>query len=491
MSDYVIVGAGSAGCTLAARLSEDPACKVTLIEAGGSEKTMNVRGPGLYFALWRTARDWAFTTEPQEHVDGRRMFWPRGKVIGGSGSLNASLYVRGHRSDSDGWRDAGTPGWGWDDVLPLFKRSQKQRRGASAAHGAAGPLDVDDQQGLAPASLAFAEALAAVCKVPAVTCFNGGDSTGAGHYQVTVRDRVRCSTALAFLEPARARPNLTVVTGALVTGLVLDGTRVTGVRYRAGKKDEIARAEREVILCGGAIGSPHILLLSGIGPAAQLRAADVKVAHDLPGVGQNLQDHLLTTVTYDTPGGSTLALTRISLMASLLRYAVAKGGPFARSPVEAGGFVHTRAGLRAPDLQFHFVPWPTDDPNTDEKHPPPYGRRLSILPSLIYPESRGEIRLRSNDPAAAPVIEPRYFSESADLELLVTGVKLSREIAAAEPLARHCGAEVRPGPAATTDDAIRASIRRHVNTIFHPVGTCAMGTGADAVVDPELRVRGL
>ncbi len=491
MFDYVIVGAGSAGCTLAARLSEDPSVKVLLLEAGGSDRAMNVRAPGLYFALWRTARDWAFVTEPQAGVDGRRMFWPRGKVLGGSGSLNASLYVRGHRDDYDGWRDAGNPGWGWDDVLPLFKRSQRQRRGASAAHGADGPLDVDEQADLAPASRAFADALAKVCGVSLVDDFNGGDSTGAGLYQVTIRDRVRCSTSLAFLDPARARPNLTVVTGALVAGLVLEGKRATGVRYRVGKRDEIARADREVVLCGGAVGSPQQLLLSGIGPADHLRAVGVPVAVDLPGVGRNLQDHLFCTVTYDTPAGSTRALTRFSLVGSLTRYALARRGPLSRSPVESGGFVRTRPGLPCPDLQFHFAPYPTDEPNTDEKRATPFGRRMTILPSLIYPRSRGEICLRSSDPAMAPVIEPRYFSDPADLELLVTGVKLAREIAATEPLASHRGTEIRPGAAATTDDAIRASIRRHVNTIFHPVGTCAMGSGADAVVDAQLRVRGV
>jgi choline dehydrogenase len=490
MFDHVVVGGGSAGCVVAARLSEDPARKVLLLEAGGSDRALTIRAPGLYFALWRSKHDWAFATEPQPQVDGRRMFWPRGKVLGGSGSLNASLYVRGHRDDYDGWRDAGNPGWGWSDVLPYFVRAEDQQRGRSAAHGVGGPLRVEDQPASCTASSAFVAALAARCGVPVVDDFNSGDSEGAGHYQVTCRGGQRWSTARGYLEPARARPNLTVVTGAHVLGVTTAGTRVTGVRYRVGSRDETA-ATAEVVLCGGAIGSPQLLMLSGIGPAAHLRAHGIPVVVDLPGVGQNLQDHLFVGVTFEPRGDATPLISRLGLLRNLARFVARSAGPFARSPIDAGGFVRTRPDAPRPDLQFHVAPLPTFEPNWDEKRPLGFGRQLTILPSLLYPRSRGEIRLRSKDPAAAPAIDPRYFSDPADLELLVAGVKLTREIVGEAPLRALCGVERRPGPRVTDDDAIRACIRRHVETIFHPVGTCAMGSGPDAVVDATLRVRGL
>ena len=463
-----------------------------LIEAGGSDRDVRIRAPGLYFALWRSKHDWNFSTEPQAGVDGRRMYWPRGKVLGGCSSLNASLYVRGHRDDYDGWRDAGNPGWGWDEVLPYFRRSQDQQRGASAHHGGGGPLRVEDQRMCAPVSVAFAEALARGAGVAKVDDFNRGDSEGAGLYQVTCRDGLRCSTAQAFLAPARKRPNLTVASGALALGLTFAGSRVDGVRYRIGTKELTATARREVLLCGGSIGSPQLLMLSGIGPAAHLKEHGIPVRLDRSGVGQNLQDHLMATVTYDVAGKGARRVSRLNLTGWMARYLAGRGGPFGNSPVEAGGFVKSVVDAPRPDLQFMFAPVPTDEPNTDEARGVPYGhRRMTMLPSLLYPRSRGELRLRSSDPAAAPAIEPRYFSAPEDLELLVRGVKLSREVAATGPLAPHIGAEVRPGPAATDDDAIRASIRRHVHTSVHPGGTCAMGTGADAVVDPSLRVHGI
>ena len=476
--DYVIVGAGSAGCVLAARLSEDPKIKVLLLEAGGSERTLKIRAPGLYYKLWRSAHDWHFVTEPQAHVDGRRMYWPRGKVIGGSGSLNTLLYVRGHRGDYDGWRDAGNPGWGWDDVLPLFEKSVPV-------------LDVAHQPEVQQVSQAFAETLAKRCGVGLVDDFNRGDSEGAGLFQVTVRRGERCSSALAFLAPARSRPNLTVVSKALALGLVIDGSRVAGVRYRAGGVDETAAAGREVILCGGAIGSPHLLLRSGIGPAAQLREHGVTVELDLPGVGQNLQDHLLTFVSHDVKPGSARALTTLTGLGWLAQYLFGKRGPLSRSPVEAGGFVKIDPGAPRPDLQFHFAPYGGFEPNTDQPSPDPKGPQVMILPSLLYPKSVGEIRLASKDPMAAPVIDPRYLSDPADLALLLAGVKLGRELAATEPLAAHLVAERRPGKAAVSDDELCAVIRSNLNTIFHPVGTCKMGTGPDAVVGPDLRLRGV
>jgi len=491
MHDYVIVGAGSAGCALAARLSEDPETRVLLIEAGGKDDSLWIRAPGLYFALWRSKYDWAFCTEPQRNVDGRRMYWPRGKVLGGSSSLNAVLYVRGHRDDYDGWRDLGNPGWGWDDVLPYFKRSQRHVRGASDHHGAEGAVHVEEMRDVSPASLAFAAALAARTGVPFVDDFNRGNSEGAGIYQVTCCDRDRCSASVAFLRPALGRKNLTVVTNAHVTKIVTSASRVTGVRYKLGKTEHTAEARKEVVLSAGAVGSPQLLMLSGIGPAAHLEELGLPVVLDLPGVGQNLQDHLLTTVTYEVSEAATPMLNLGNLLGWIARFAINKSGPLGHSPVESGGFVKTRPGVPRPDLQFHFVPYPTDEPNTDEKRKMASGRQFTILPSLIYPRSVGEIRLKSADPLAPPAIDPNYLSAREDLELLIQGVRLSREIAATAPLSRYRGKELRPGAGATSDEQIAADIRQHLSTIFHPVGTCKMGIDAMAVVDPELKVRGI
>jgi choline dehydrogenase len=491
MYDYVVVGAGSAGCVLARRLSDDPAVKVALIEAGPAKhRSLKVRAPSLYQLLWRTPLDWNIVTEPQPHVANRKMYWPRGKVVGGTSCLNAMVYIRGHRANYDAWARLGNPGWSYADVLPYFKRSEDNARGASEYHGAGGPLAVSDQE-VSPLTEAFCAATAATCGVRVTDDFNAAEQEGAGRYQLTTRGGVRASTAAAFLDPIQGRANLAIVPGALVTRIVVEGGRARGITLRDARGERTITAEREVILCAGAIHSPHLLMVSGIGPADALRAVGVAVVHDLPGVGQNLQDHLLAGVMWKVESSHALALSTARILGWMLRYQLTGGGPFATGPVQAGAFVKSSPAEPVPDIQFHVTPWGPPQPNTDEHRAPERGRRFTILPGLIYPRSVGELRLRSADPAAAPAVDPRYFTDPADLEHLVRGMVLTREIGRTAPLAGMLGAELRPGPDVTTTAALADYIRQTVNTIFHPVGTCKMGVDDLAVVDPELRVRGL
>jgi choline dehydrogenase-like flavoprotein len=490
MFDFVVVGAGSAGCVLANRLSADGR-KVALIEAGPpAHRSFKVRVPGMYTALMRSALDWQFATEPQEHADGRRVYWPRGKVLGGSSSTNAMIYIRGHRANYDEWRDLGNPGWSYADVLPYFKRSEDYGRGASEYHGKGGPLAVEDGHG-SQVSRAFVEATAARCKVPITSDFNGAEQEGAGLHQHTVRGGLRWSTAHGFLDPVRARQNLTVITDALVTRVVVDGDRVTGVRARVAGVERVIEG-RETILAAGAVGSPHILMLSGIGVPEELRAAGVEPRHELRGVGKHLEDHLSIYLVFAAGARSGVrTLSRGWFTAWALQYMLRRSGPLAVGAGEAGAFVRTWPDAVIPDNQLYFTPYGVMAPNADIERGFRVGRHVTIWPTLLYPRSVGELRLRSADPAEAPIIDPRYFSARADLEHFVIGAKLAREIAATAPLAGMLGAEVWPGPAVDSDDALRAFARSNVGTVFHPTGTCKMGVDPEAVVDPELRVHGL
>ncbi|MDX6639980.1 MAG: choline dehydrogenase [Solirubrobacteraceae bacterium] len=482
-ADYVIVGAGSAGCVLAGRLSEDPAVRVTLIEAGGKGRHPNITIPAAFAKQFKTKLDWDFATEPEPHCDNRSLYIPRGKGLGGSSNMNAMLYVRGRPLDYDQWERQGAAGWSWESVWPYFLKSEDNVRGASEFHGVGGPVRVEEQR--SPRRLT-ARIMAAVenAGVPRVADYNGPEQDGVSPVQVFQKGGRRWSAADAFLRPAIKRPNLTVLTKRAVVGLELRDGRVTGVRLAGG---DVVRAEREVILAAGAIGSPQLLLLSGIGPAEHLREVGVPVAHDLPGVGANLQDHPFLTLVWGTTAGDSLY--GADKPRPLLEWLLRKSGPLTSTVGEAFAFVRTRAGLPAADVQFHFAPAYFVDHGNEEYD----GHAFTMGPVLVSPKSRGRLTLRSADPGAKPRILTNSLAAPEDVASLVAGVKLAREWAHTAPLADEVATEFHPGPDVQGDEAIEAWVRAHVELIYHPSGTCRMGAAddGDAVVDPQLRVRGL
>jgi choline dehydrogenase len=490
--DYVIVGAGSAGCVLAARLSEDPATRVLLLEAGPPDDADEIRIPAALNLLWQTTYDWGYSTVPQERAAGRPIYWPRGRTLGGCSSINAMIYIRGNRYDYDTWRDDyGCAGWGYADLLPYFLRAENNSRGASAFHGASGPLFVQDGRYRSPVSEAFVRA-AQHAGLEANDDFNGPRQDGAGFYQVTQRRGERWSAADAYLRPAMSRPNLTVQTDALVTGIDVIVGRAVGVRYLHRGAEENARADGEVILAAGAVGSPQLLMLSGIGPADHLAGHGIAVAADSPGVGANLIDHPVVPVMWNTPRAR--ALWERATPASLIRWRMTHAGPMATNVAEAGGFSRSDPELPAPDLQWHVLPVPFRDGGLAD----PTVRAVSILVTLIEVRSRGTVRLRSADPRHKPAIDPAYLSDTEDLRRLVRGIRMAREFAAARPLAKMCQSELAPGPGADSDAELAEFARREVTTIYHPVGSCAMGGDSvlaasrlTSVLDRELRVRGI
>ena len=486
-ADYVIVGAGSAGCVLANRLSEDPRVSVLLLEAGGKDRSPNIRIPAAFAKQFRTKLDWDYNSEPEPYCDGRSLYLPRGKGLGGCSSMNAMLYVRGRPLDYDLWEQQGAAGWGWDGVRDYFLKSEDNERGASEYHATGGPLNVADVRTPMPLTERFLGAAEAV-GIPRVADYNGPEQDGASPSQVTQRNGRRWSTASAYLKPAAKRPNLTVVTGATVLKIELAGGRAHGVRYRNARGTEtVATANSEIVLSAGSYGSPQVLMLSGIGPAANLTDVGVSVQHDLPGVGQNLQDHPYVVTVFDSKIGGSLADAEHPKY--LVQWLFKGTGPLASNVAEALAFVRSRPGLPAPDLQYHFAPAFFVEHGFEEYKE----HAMTVAPALISPKSRGQLWLRSANPLDKPAILTNTLEDPEDVAALVHGVKLAREIAHTGPLAEATGAELRPGAEYVSDDEIEAAIRRQVELLYHPVGTCRMGASDDddAVLDPELRVRGI
>jgi len=489
--DYIIVGAGSAGCVLAGRLSEDPRTKVLLLEAGPPDRSFWIHLPiGYGKTMWDRRINWCFETDPDPNMNGRRIYWPRGKTLGGSSSINGLIYIRGQREDYDHWAASGNPGWSYDEVLPYFVRSEHNQRGADAYHGDAGPLKVSDIG--APHELIEAFiAAAGQCGVPRNDDFNGAHQEGAGYYQLTTWRGWRCSTAKAYLVPARRRTNLHVETEAQVSALVLEGGAAVGVRYRQGGQTRSARCRAEVLLAAGAIHSPQLLQLSGIGPAALLQKHGITVVRDLPGVGENLQDHLQLRLIYECSRPITTNDALNSWFGQIglgLQWLFRRSGPLAVGINQGGCFMRALPEESAtPDIQFHVATLSAD--MAGAKVHPFSGFTLSVC--QLRPQSRGHIRIRSGDAFEAPEMQPNYLATELDRRTAVAAVRAARRIAAAPAMRPLVRREVKPGPEAADDAALLEFCRNHGATIFHPSGTCKMGRDPMAVLDERLRVRGV
>ena len=489
--DYVIVGAGSAGCVLANRLSADPRRRVLLLEAGGKDSWIWIHIPVGYLYTQNDPRtDWCFKTEPEPGLGGRALNYPRGRVLGGCSSINGMIYMRGQARDYDLWRQQGNAGWSWDEVLPYFRRSEDHWQGADQHHGAGGEWRVEEQRLSWEILEAFREA-AAEAGIPKTDDFNRGDNEGCGFFQVNQRRGVRWSTAKAFLRPAMGRPNLQVLTGAQAKSLILENGRCIGVDLWQGGEVKRARAG-EVVLAAGAVGSPHLLLVSGIGPGEELGAQGIEVRHELPGVGRNLQDHLQLRLIYRVKDTITLnqrAGTLVGKARMGLEYALLRRGPLTMAPSQLGAFAKSDPSFDTPNLEYHVQPLSLDK----------FGDPLHSFPAFtasvcnLRPTSRGRIGLKSADPRQAPAIAPGYLATDEDGRVAADSIRLTRRIAAAPALARFAPEELKPGAALQSEEELVRAAGEIGTTIFHPVGTCRMGPDGDgmAVVDERLRVRGV
>lgn len=488
--DFIIVGAGSAGCVLANRLSACGNYRVLLLEAGGRDTNPWIHIPLGYGKLFKNPQvNWLYETEPQTHLNNRRIPQPRGRVLGGSSSINGLVYIRGQKEDFDSWRDAGNVGWGWNDVLPYFKKCEDQMRGEDEFHGVGGPLAVSDQSEPHELCEVFIDA-AEQCDIPRNNDFNGASQEGAGYYQTTSRKGVRCSTAKAYLKPARHRSNLVIITGALVTRLQFDGKAVTGVEWQKDDHHCYANAACEVVLSGGAINTPQLLQLSGVGPVDLLAQHGIEVVQDLPGVGEGLQDHLQVRIVSRCTKPITLNDDMLSWWRQVkigLRYAMFRKGALTVSAGYAGAFYRTSPDLERPDIQVHFITFSTTKMG-DQLH-----RYSGFTASIcqLRPESRGHVRIRSADPAVPPSIDPNYLAEEADRKANVEGLKVLRRILKAPAMQPFVDAEVEPGPDCASDADLLEYCRDRGASIYHPTCTARMGNDPLAVVDERLRVRGV
>lgn len=489
--DYVIVGAGTSGCLLANRLSADPAVRVLLLEAGGPDNWHWIHIPvGYLYCIGNPRTDWCYRTQADPGIAGRSLGYPRGRVLGGSSSINGMIYMRGQRADYDGWAALGNPGWSWDDVLPMFKASEDHHGGASEFHGSGGQWRVERQRLTWPLLDAFRDA-AAQAGVPSVNDFNRGDNEGCDYFEVNQKRGVRWNAAKAFLRPIAGRPNLTVTTGAQVSRVLFEGRRAVGVRYRQGEgPEQDVRVSREVVLASGAIGSAQLLQVSGVGPGALLQAHGIPVVHDLPGVGGNLQDHLQLRLVYRVRRARTLnmmAATWWGKAAMGLHYAFARRGPLSMAPSQLGAFARTGPDQSRANVQYHVQPLSLDK----------FGDPLHAFPAFtasvcnLRPTSRGHVRIASPDPRDPPEILCNYLSTEADRKVAADSIRLTRRIVAQPALARFDPEEYRPGPQLQTDADLAQAASEIGTTIFHPVGTCKMGNDAQAVVDAQLRVHGV
>ncbi|MEH6527120.1 MAG: choline dehydrogenase [Sneathiella sp.] len=489
MYDYIVIGSGSGGSVIASRLTEDPNISVCLLEAGKPDKSILIHAPiGVAAILPRKLYNWGFQTTPQPHLNNRMGYQPRGKTLGGSSSINAMLYVRGHRSDYDDWASMGNKGWSFEDVLPYFKKAENNERGSDNLHGTGGPLNVADIRSAMPISDVFLDAAMQV-QYPSNKDFNGPNQEGVGSYQVTQKNGERWSAAKGYLTPNLSRPNLHIITDAHATKLLFENKKATGLAYIKGKKPHTITARREIILCGGAFATPQLLLLSGIGPAEDLAKHGIEIVHELAGVGQNLQDHIDYVSAYRSSSRDTMGISLgggIDLVKAIYQWRHNRTGIISTPMAERGAFLRTDPELARPDIQLHFVVGPLDD-HARKTH---FGHGYSCHACVLRPKSRGHVGLQSKDPLADPLIDPNFLSEQEDLDTLVKGVKLMHKILEAPAFDNYRGKPLYRVDI-TSDEAIQNAIRSRADTVYHPVGTCKMGTDPLSVVSPELKVHGI